>query len=215
MAKKKTLEQQVYEKILYQVRVGEYAPGTHLTESMLVKQLQTSRTPIRRALSRLGAEGIVKHDSHCGATVQHFRVSVQDYIYMLEIRVQFLEMSLRKSKRKQIPFNLIALNQTIATLYEAISDDNAEAYYKVLSQLHLLLLAPAKNELVIKIMKDLEEKFRIGGSHEFIYEVWKPMRYTLVQKAEKTVQHIAQNQYEEALHVFEEATKEVIQFMIL
>ncbi|PEO39961.1 GntR family transcriptional regulator [Bacillus wiedmannii] len=215
MTKKKTLEQQVYEIILNQVMIGEYAPGTHLTESMLVKQLQTSRTPIRRALSRLEAEGIVKHDSHCGATVKHFRVSIQDYISMLEIRVQFFEMSLRKATRKQIPFDLVSLNQTIKELYEAISDDNAEAYYKGLSQLHRLLLAPAKNELVIEIMEDLEEKFRIGGSHEFIYEVWKPMRYALVQKAEQTVQHITQNCYEESLHVFEESTKEIIQFMIL
>ncbi|MED3324570.1 GntR family transcriptional regulator [Bacillus thuringiensis] len=212
---KKTLEQKAYEHILYRIQKGDYTPGTHLKEKEFAEQLQTSRTPIRRAFSRLEAEGILKHDSHCGSTVQNFQVSMQDYISMLEIRAQFFSMSIQKAKRKQIPFDIPALSQIIDHVYLAISEDNPKAYYEGLSQFHRLLLVPAQNTLVNKIMETVEEKFQIGGSLVLIYDRWRPIRYKMVKNAERIVQHLAQNHYEEALCIFEESIKELIQFMIL
>ncbi|MDZ3952458.1 GntR family transcriptional regulator [Bacillus thuringiensis] len=215
MPKKKTLEQQVYEKILQQVIQGEYPPGTHLTEKMLTENFNASRTPIRRALSRLESDGILKHESHCGAVVQNFRVSIQDYINMLEIRVQFLALSLQKAKRKNFSFNFPELKRNVQSLYQSVQEDNSESYYNHLSYFHELLLLPAQNALLLSIMNDLEKKFKIGGSTQFIYEIWKPIRLDLVQTIEQLVYLIENKQYKKALQLFEKATKNIIQFMLL
>ncbi|PEO40994.1 GntR family transcriptional regulator [Bacillus wiedmannii] len=215
MKKKKTLEQQVYEKILHQIMLGEFTPGTHLTEKMLSDSLRTSRTPVRRALSRLEAEGVLKHEDHCGVVVQHFRVSVHDYIAMLEIRVQFFSMSIQKSQRKHIAFDIQSLYQTIENIRSSIVKEDITLYYQELSRFHRLILLPAKNELALRIMDEMEQKFRIGGSHQFIYEVWKPIRHQVVDRVEEVVQHLEKKQYDQALHTFEETVKEIIQFMIL
>ncbi|WP_242320267.1 GntR family transcriptional regulator [Bacillus cereus group sp. BfR-BA-01349] len=215
MQKKRTLEQQVYDKILEQVVQGEYPPGTHLTEKMLTECFNISRTPIRRALSRLESVGILRHESHCGAIVQNFRVSIHDYINMLEIRVQFLALSLQKAERKNLSFNLTELKQNVRSLYQSVHDDNSEAYYSHLAHFHKLLLLPAQNPLLLTIMNDLEKKFEIGGSTQFIYEVWKPIRLDLVQVIEQLIQLIENKQYKKALQLFEKATKNIIHFMLL
>ncbi|EOQ10165.1 GntR family transcriptional regulator [Bacillus cereus] len=213
--KKKTLEQQVYEKILHQIMLGEYTPGTHLTEKMLAKTLMVSRTPVRRALSRLEAEGVLNHEEHCGVVVQNFRISVKDYIEMLEIRVQFLKMSIQKSERKHISFDIPALQQIIQQIKQSIVTDDIELYYQSLSKFHSLLLLPTKNELVLSIMAEVEQRFRIGGSHQFIYEVWKPIRPKIITKMEKVVINLEKKQYVEAFSHFEDAVKEIVQFLIL
>lgn len=48
---------------------GHLAPGTRLPESRLAAQLGVSRIPVREALSRLEAEGLVKREPYRGTTV--------------------------------------------------------------------------------------------------------------------------------------------------
>ncbi len=58
-----------YEAIRLQILSGSAAPGSHLVEVDLARRLRASRTPIREALRRLEAEGLVKVLPHRGARV--------------------------------------------------------------------------------------------------------------------------------------------------
>lgn len=53
------LQQEVADGILRALRADGVAPGTHVTEAALAQRLRVSRTPVRAALDRLAAEGIV------------------------------------------------------------------------------------------------------------------------------------------------------------
>jgi DNA-binding GntR family transcriptional regulator len=65
----KTSNHYAYASMRNAILDGRFLPGTSLREQGLVDQLKISRTPIREALQRLAAEGLVEIIPHRGATV--------------------------------------------------------------------------------------------------------------------------------------------------
>lgn len=59
----------VYAAVRKMILSGEAAAGSHLGEAELAESLGISRTPVREALQRLGADGLVDVAPHRGARV--------------------------------------------------------------------------------------------------------------------------------------------------
>src|SRR5688500_18204979 len=59
-----------YWRLLEEIRAGLLRPGTRLTESELAERLAVSRTPVREAIRRLEADGLVTHEPRVGAMVR-------------------------------------------------------------------------------------------------------------------------------------------------
>lgn len=53
---------------------GEFAPGERLQEVPLTERLGASRTPVRAALQRLAAEGLLDHETNRGFRVRTFPI---------------------------------------------------------------------------------------------------------------------------------------------
>jgi DNA-binding GntR family transcriptional regulator len=64
---------------------GRYAPGAHLTAQGLATATGLSRTPVREAMRRLHAEGLIKIIPHRGAFVRHLDQEEISKIYDLAI----------------------------------------------------------------------------------------------------------------------------------
>ncbi|MGI6029087.1 MAG: GntR family transcriptional regulator [Candidatus Heteroscillospira sp.] len=60
MAKAKSLADQVYDHIIEKIKLGELAEGEKLDETVLIKEIGTSRTPIREALLMLSADRVLE-----------------------------------------------------------------------------------------------------------------------------------------------------------
>ena len=67
---------QVHAQLKEEIELGELAPGTPLSELSLVERTGASRTPVREALRRLAAEGLVDLTPRLGARVS--RVSAAE-----------------------------------------------------------------------------------------------------------------------------------------
>ena len=80
-----SLADQVFEKLEFDIIIGNYPRGEILTELKLVEQLGVSRTPIREALRRLEQERLIK-DSGKGSVV--LGITVEDLIDIMDIRQQ-------------------------------------------------------------------------------------------------------------------------------
>jgi DNA-binding GntR family transcriptional regulator len=65
-----TAVEQVVRHIRNGVRLGRYAPGQRLTEVDMTRELQVSRGPLREAMARLAAEGVVEIEPYRGAMVR-------------------------------------------------------------------------------------------------------------------------------------------------
>ena len=68
--------QQAYNTLRTGIIEGVYAPGTRVTEQEIAASAEVSRTPVREALRRLEAEGLLRFVPHQGAFVT--RWSEQD-----------------------------------------------------------------------------------------------------------------------------------------
>ena len=84
-----SLANQVFERIEYSILSGEYAIGEVISEKRLAAELGVSRTPIREALSRLAAEGLIE-DSPNGTVVVGITDKDVDDFYELKRRIEGL-----------------------------------------------------------------------------------------------------------------------------
>lgn len=76
----------VVDAILHGIRVGRYVPGQKLVESDLTLGLKVSRGPVREALKRLAAEGVVMLTPHRGAYVRALtREEADEALVVLEV----------------------------------------------------------------------------------------------------------------------------------
>src|SRR5262249_11408572 len=84
-----TLWQRVYDHLREEILSGELPAGSELQEVALSSQLGVSRGPIREAIGRLAAEGLVVVRPRRGAVVR--ALSKQEFLEAYQVR-EALEM---------------------------------------------------------------------------------------------------------------------------
>lgn len=67
---------------------GAYGPGEKLGEVELAERLDVSRTPVREALRRLAADGLVEHVPHKGARVVDYSSEELEHLFDLRAHVE-------------------------------------------------------------------------------------------------------------------------------
>lgn len=65
------------------ILAGDIKPGDHLREVELAERLGISRTPVRDALRRLEADGLLVHEPHRGATVAQLDYQAVTELYTM------------------------------------------------------------------------------------------------------------------------------------
>jgi len=70
-----SLTDKAYQTLVHRIVTLDLAPGSVLTESHLMQEMKIGRTPIREAIQRLIAEGLVTHLHHRGMLVADIRDS--------------------------------------------------------------------------------------------------------------------------------------------
>ena len=89
------------------ILLGTYAAGSRLTEQEVVQASGVSRTPVREALRRLHAEGLVNFEPNRGAVVALFELSDAEEIF--ELRALLEPISARRAAERAAPATLAAL----------------------------------------------------------------------------------------------------------
>jgi len=83
-----TSPDRVVDSIIRAIRAGVYVPGQRLIEADLTRDYAVSRGPVREALKRLAAEGVLTLTRHRGAYVRALsREEVHDSLMVLEVLV--------------------------------------------------------------------------------------------------------------------------------
>ncbi len=80
----------VYDALRAAILHGELAPGTALRETALAEQFHVSRTPVREAIRRLEAEGLVRVEPRRGAVVSELALDELDEIYDIRSALETL-----------------------------------------------------------------------------------------------------------------------------
>lgn len=80
---------------------GSYGPGEKLGEVELAERLEVSRTPVREALRRLAADGLVEHVPNKGARVVDY--SGQELEHLFDLRAHVEGMAARAAADAMSP----------------------------------------------------------------------------------------------------------------
>ncbi len=74
-----------YGKLYEAIRKGLFLPGDRVRETDVAQKLGLSRTPVRDALRRLEAEGIVEHRPRLGAVIR--KLAQSEIVELYEMRI--------------------------------------------------------------------------------------------------------------------------------
>jgi DNA-binding GntR family transcriptional regulator len=116
---------------------GEYAPGERLGEVDLAEKLGLSRTPVREALRRLSAEGLVDITTNKGARVVEYPARDLDHIFQIRAHVEGL--SARAAAESASLADIDRLDRIATTLKEHAEAGRLDRVYHLNAEYHSTL----------------------------------------------------------------------------
>jgi DNA-binding GntR family transcriptional regulator len=138
------------------VKRGRYAPGQRLPEADLTRDLQVSRGPLREALSRLAAEGVLEIEPYRGAMVRRLtRRDVEDLYQVREVlEGRAAALAARRIDRGD---GAERLRGALADMdaWRGRSDPDAYAYMDANAAFHNLIVDLAGNQVLAELMAQL------------------------------------------------------------
>lgn len=109
-----------YERLLSAIDSGDLPPGSRLLESQLAERMGISRTPVREALRRLEAQGLVTHEPHRGVVVAELDYDQLGELYA--VREVLEGTAARLAARHASPEEIDVLRE-MAESHAALVDD--------------------------------------------------------------------------------------------
>jgi DNA-binding GntR family transcriptional regulator len=139
-----------YERIRALVLDGDIAPGERLGQVELAERLGISRTPVREALRRLSAEGLV--DSHPNRGFWAAELGLDAVLRRLEVRLILEPGIARLAAERRSERDLVALERTIVREEKARS---ALVAHDASREFHFVLARATGNEEHVRILESL------------------------------------------------------------
>ena len=125
---------------------GEYAPGERLGEVELAEKYGLSRTPVREALRRLAAEGLVDITTNKGARVVEYPPQDLEYIFMIRAHVEGL--AARAAAQTATTADIDRLDHIATVLKDHAEAGNLDEVYRLNAEYHATLNGLAGSPVV-------------------------------------------------------------------
>ncbi|KPW61678.1 Transcriptional regulator GntR [Pseudomonas caricapapayae] len=143
----------VYEHVFDAILEQRLAPGTKLSEEALGEIFGVSRTIIRRALSRLGHEGVVLLRPNRGAVVASPSVEEARQVFFARRMVEkaITELAVEHATEEQ----LADLRQLVSDERDSFARGDRGAGIRLSGEFHLQLAVAARNAPLISFQRSL------------------------------------------------------------
>jgi DNA-binding GntR family transcriptional regulator len=137
---------------------GTYANGQHITGETLAAAIGVSRTPVREALRRLHAEGLVRVVPNQGAYVIGFTSTDVAQMFALRAVVESYACELAAPRLTPPQVDFIAeMAERTHSLAQQHPDLNAEAIADANNRLHFTIIKAAANAPLAKMLEGVIE----------------------------------------------------------
>ncbi len=151
--------QNAYERLFEEIRSGLLRPGARLTETEIADRMDISRTPVREAIRRLEADGLVDHQPRTGAVVRS--LDYPEIMELYEMRTVLEGTAARLAARAASPVELEELQLMNEEMAAAAGD--SVAMVRLNRLFHTRLLDAARNRFLLKSMASVETTLLILG----------------------------------------------------
>lgn len=141
---RKSLHQELVDRLHLLIISGELAPGSKVPEKALCQQFGVSRTPLREALKVMAAEGLVRLEPNRGAWVTLVTVDEVEEVFPVLGALEALagELACQHITDEEV--------ETIETLHQKMEQSyetrDLDAYFAINQQIHGAILVAACNE---------------------------------------------------------------------
>lgn len=165
----------VIEAILSAIDRGEIGPGEAVDEQALIAKHGVSRTPVREALIRLEATGLVQRHARKGALL--FKPTLEEFLGIIEVHARLEAQAAGLAARRLTP-NLARELEEIVEACEAHADEFGSSrpadYYQLNLRFHEVIALASGNPILIdliktnarKLMAYYRARYRYPGSVE-------------------------------------------------
>lgn len=150
-----TSSERVYQALREQIFAGTLAPGARLVELQLAAQFDVSRTPVREALKRLTAEGLVSLDSARGMVVRDLDPREVEQIYL--IREVLEGLAARLAVHAATAAEVGKLHLLMDMMEESARNQRWEVVVQANLKFHEVLLAASGNERLCSMARSLQD----------------------------------------------------------
>ena len=146
------LSEKAYRLIKEKIVTLELPPSSLINEQTLMGELGLGRTPIREALQRLAAEGLVNIVPRRGIFVAD--ISITDLQKIFEVRM-CLEEFCAQLAAQRITADQIAQMETVLQDLEQVQNSDVEALMTIDERFHTLMYQAADNEFLADTLSRL------------------------------------------------------------
>ena len=148
-----TLWQRVHTHLREEILSGELPAGSELQEVALSKTLGVSRGPIREAIGRLAAEGLVTVRPRRGAVVR--ALSSDEFIEAYQVREALETMAVRLAVPKLTGDNVAALERGIDEMSACGASGDVQGFFEANTAFHLVFFDAAGNRMLTELYRHL------------------------------------------------------------
>lgn len=149
----------IVEQIRNAIQNGELKPGQKLRQEELAARFQISSTPVREALRKLEAEGLVKSIPHQGVYVTRLSLEELEEHYRLRVLLECYATKIAVENLRQDPDRCIATLADLAgfqaELKQALNQVRRAETVSINHHLHLRLYEEAHSPRLKQMITDL------------------------------------------------------------
>ena len=149
----RTLWQRVHDHLREEILASRLAPGTELQEVALSQELGVSRGPIREALGRLAAEGLVTVRPRRGAVVR--ALSANEFLEAYQVREALEVMAVRLAVSRLSTDDLAAMQGLIDEMEKCAAADDVEGFFETNAAFHRTFFDVAGNRMLAELYQKL------------------------------------------------------------
>jgi DNA-binding GntR family transcriptional regulator len=150
------MKEQAYTEIKRFILSGDLAAGSFLAERQLAERLEMSKTPVRAALERLEAEGLITISPQQGIIVRD--LTVHEIADQYEIRAALETYIVRAIAGKLRPDQIARLQTNLQEQETLIETRDVEHGVALDAAYHTLFAEFLGNAEILRIMGQLREK---------------------------------------------------------
>ncbi len=140
------LHEQVAGRLREMLVEGRIAPGAKLNERQLCEALEVSRTPLREAIKKLAAEGLVELVPNRGAIA--LQLDEQAVRHTFEVMGGLEAMSGELAAQRITEAELAEIRATHFEMLAAYTRRDLPAYYRLNASIHRAINAAARNPVL-------------------------------------------------------------------
>jgi len=139
----RTLWEQVRDRLREDILAGGLEPGAELSEVALAREFGTSRGPLREALGRLAAEGLVTITPRRGAVVT--QLSRQEFLDAYQVREALETLAVRLAVPLVSDAEVAHLRELCELMARAASEDEVRLFFDTNNAFHEALVRGSRN----------------------------------------------------------------------